>query len=290
MDRKAQPQTNSVCQAVSVSPAFDGTGELLARDVMQCGVVSIEMKEPIQKAVTLLLERNISGLPVTHGGQLEGMLSEKDLLRLLYETEYLPGLVEDYMTYGVQSFDGETRLAVIHKNLVEHSFRRVPILLEGRIAGMITRADHIRVYKERFRPASERSNAANKGELLAEDAMKCGLVTARPDTLLYDAMDMITRHHVTGLPVVDEGFHLLGVITEKDLLDCVQRPEAVGASVGAFMTKDVVAFDRKTNLRSICECLIANDFHRVPILDGRRLVGIISRSDILKHRAAIFKL
>ncbi|MBN1360536.1 MAG: CBS domain-containing protein [Sedimentisphaerales bacterium] len=290
MDSKVQAQTDCVCQDADVSRVLDGTEQLLARDVMQCGVVSIDMKEPIQKAVMLLIERDISGLPVTRGGQLEGMLSEKDLLRLLYETKYLPGLVEDYMTYGAQSLDVETRLAVIHENLAHHSFRRVPILLEGRIAGMITRSDLIRVYKERFRPPTARSEATGKSELLAGDVMKCGLLTVHPDTPLYDAMDMIARHHVTGLPVVDKGLHLLGVITEKDLLDCVDKAEAIGASVGAYMTEDVVAFDRKTNLRCICECLITNDFHRVPILDGTRLVGIISRSDILKHRAAIFRL
>ena len=55
------------------------------------------------------------------------------------------------------------------------------------------------------------------------------------------------------------------------------------------MTRNVIGFDRKASLHRICACLIENDFHRVPVVDGTRLVGIISRSDILKHRAAVFK-
>ena len=155
MDDKIRTDGGSVGQCSCTSTLMDGTEELLARDVMQCGVVSIDRKEPVQKAVMVMIERNISGLPVTDEGWLDGMLSEKDLLRLLYESQYLPGQVEDYMTCGAVSFDVETPLAVIHKHLVEHSFRRVPILIEGRIAGMITRADLVRVYKEQFRPAGE---------------------------------------------------------------------------------------------------------------------------------------
>ena len=119
--------------------------------------------------------------------------------------------------------------------------------------------------------------------------MKFGLLTVGPDASLYEAMDKIARYHVTGLPVVDEGMNLLGIITEKDLLACVHCPEAVGATVEAYMTRHVLAFDRKARLNRVCACLIENDFHRVPILDGTRLVGIISRKDILRHRATVFK-
>ncbi len=289
MNSKTHAQDGSVSQCACAPEPADVSEQLLVRDVMQCGVVSIDKNEPVQKAIMLLIERNISGLPVTHEGRLEGMLSEKDLLRLLYETQYLPGLVEDYMTCGVKSFDVETRLNTVTKHLIEHSFRRVAILCEGRIAGVITRADLVRVYKRRFRPRTEALDATDSDELLAGDVMKCGLLTIDPDAPLYDAMDMIARYHVTGLPVVDDRLHLVGIITEKDVLNCVNDPEAIGASVAAFMTRDVVAFDRRSSLHRVCECLIKNDFHRVPILDGARLVGIISRSDILRYRTTVFK-
>jgi len=193
------------------------------------------------------------------------------------------------MTDDVTSCDIEDKLSVIHEHLVERSFRRVPILYKEKIAGMITRADLICVYKGRLRPPSSGSRTPSKGELLAEDAMRCGLLTVGTDTPLYDAMDMIGKHHVTGLPVVDDALNLLGLITEKDVLDCVDNPDAIGATVEPFMTREVVSFDRKASLNDICACLTENKFHRVPILDGKRLVGIISRSDILKNRIAVFR-
>jgi len=56
--------------------------KLTAKDVMQYGVVSVEKTDPVHRAVSLLLDKGISGLPVTDCGKLVGMISERDLLRL----------------------------------------------------------------------------------------------------------------------------------------------------------------------------------------------------------------
>lgn len=284
------------CSCVQAGQYAGSTGvcnrveQLTAKDVMQYGVVSIDKREPVHKAVSLLLDRNISGLPVTDHGRLDGMLSERDLLRLVHKAEYLPGLVGDYMAGNVTSFDVDDLLPTVSKKLAESAFRRVPVLLNKQtLAGIITRTDLIRAYKEQFRPPRTSSRSAPEGELLAEDVMKCGLLTLAADAPLYDAMDMIARHHVTGLPVVDEAMHLLGIITEKDVLNYCLHPFPAGSTVSTFMTTNVVAFDRKASLNLICECLIEKDFHRVPIVDQGRLVGIISRSDILRSRVAVFK-
>jgi len=280
-------ECGTMCQ--SACSAGAGIEQRTAKDVMQYGVVSIDRKAPVHEAVMLLLDKNISGLVVTGEGRLAGMLSEKDLLRLVHKTEYLPGLVEDYMTVNVTSFGVEDKLTDITKQLVESSFRRVPVLYQQRLAGMITRADLIRAYKERFRPTTDDTPPASQGEVLAEDVMKHGLLTAEPDTLLYDAMDMIARHHITGLPVVDEKMRLLGIITEKDILNCIVDSAPIDATVEAYMTTNVVSFDVKAGLDLICECLIERDFHRVPVVDRGRLVGIISRSDVLRKRVSSFK-
>ena len=74
-----------------------------------------------------------------------------------------------------------------------------------------------------------------------------------------------------------------GVISEKDILGLLSDLENTSAAVEDFMTEDVVSFDVKDDLIEICECLIQNDFRRVPIVADGRLVGIISRKDIIKY-------
>lgn len=287
MDQYGSVQLDPTRGSVGLGNRVD---QLTAKDVMQYGVVSIDRKEPLHKAVSLLIERNISGLPVTDGGRLDGMLSERDVLKVVHKAEYLPGLVGDYMVRNITSFDVDDSLPAISRKLAESTFRRVPVLLHKQtLAGIITRTDLIRVYKEQFRPPTFTSRPKADGELLAEDIMRRGLLTLPPDAPLYDAMDMISKHHITGLPVVDGAMHLLGIITEKDVLNYCLRPFPANSTVAAFMTTNVVAFDRKAGLDLICECLIVKDFHRVPIVDEGRLVGIISRSDILKSRAGALK-
>jgi len=268
---------------------LDRIPPLLAQDAMRYGVVSIDREAPVHEAVALLLSKNISALPVTHEGRLDGILSEKDLLHLVYEREYLPGVVSEYMTRNTVCFDVTDKLAVIREHLVNTPFRRVPILYEGKIAGMITRADLIRVYKEQFRPERDRLDPEPEDQVLVQDVMQHGLLTVYPDTSLYRVMDMIARHHVTGVPVVDKEMNLLGIITETDVLSFMDTPGAVEATVEPFMTSDVISFGPRANLHDVCRCLIEHSFHRVPIVDGTRLVGIIRRSDILRSRASVFK-
>lgn len=288
MTKTGSTAQQSVEQGIFTDP---GMRQLLAKDIMQYGVICVGRDEPVCKAITLCLEKKLSALPVTHDDQLDGILSEKDVLQLLYEREYLPGRVGDYMSTDVVTYNIEDSIIDIHNCLVENPFRRVPIMYENRIAGIIARIDLLRVYKEYFRPvatAPRRYQSLN--ELSAQEAMKCGLVTVHRDSSLYEAMDLLVKHQITGLPVVDGDMHLEGIITEKDLLDCVTLPEAKDATVDRYMTHYVVTFDRRASLHDVCECLIHHNFHRIPIVDGDRLVGIISRSDILSNRAAMFRV
>jgi len=284
MDQRDCPQTGRSHEPAGSSVISGRVEQLTAKDVMQYGVVSIDKAEPVHKAVSLLLDRNISGLPVTNGGRLEGMLSERDLLRLVYRKEYLPGVVGDYMAHNVTSVDVDDPLSTISKKLVASPFRRVPVLLNRQtLAGMITRTDLIRAYKESFRPSASHSRSG--GELLAKDIMRRGLLTLTAEAPLHEAIDLIASQHVTGLVVVDEAMRLVGIITEKDVLSYCTHPFPEDCTVAAFMTTNVIAFDCDAGLDQICECLIEKDFHRVPIVDGGRLVGVISRSDILRSRA-----
>lgn len=279
-------------QGTIVGPSGGAGFETLqTRDVMQCGVWSIDRNEPVHKAIQLLLEKHVSGLPVTEQGRLVGILSEKDVLRLLSEQEYLPGVVSDYMNETVVAFDIEDRFSDIFDCLVNSAYRRVPILHRGKLAGMITRADLIRVYRQRFCAATSRpATARSREDLLARDAMTHGLLTVRKDTSVGEVMDILATQHVTGLPVVDDGMRLEGMITEKDVIRCIGDPESPRSTVQSHMTTNLVTFEPTARLADVCECLIGQNFRRVPIVSDGRLVGIVARADIIRAMSAVYRL
>jgi CBS domain-containing protein len=265
-----------------------------ASDIAQYGVVSVKRDESVYKAIGIMAEKHISGLPVVDETGLVGMISEKDVLKLLYDIEYLQGTVDDYMTTNIVSFDVEDSISDICDCLINNSFRRVPILHEGKLAGLISRSDLIKANIHKFRPQNSSDGKPTADDnLLAKHVMKCGLLTVRKDTPVYEAMELIAMRDVTGLPVVDDYMNLVGIISEKDMLKLLYNSQKAAGNVEDFMTDDVVSFNQDDSLFEICDCLINNNFRRVPILAQGKLVGIISRTDIilyiLKNKSTIFK-
>ena len=115
----------------------------------------------------------------------------------------------------------------------------------------------------------------------ARAVMKTELVTVAPETPLADAIRLLMKHHISGLPVVDAKQHLVGIVTEKDLLRILYEERGVLAHVADIMSTGVRAFQADDPLELVCDCLMANHFRRVPILEGDRLVGLISRADLM---------
>jgi CBS domain-containing protein len=125
------------------------------------------------------------------------------------------------------------------------------------------------------------------------DVMTCGLLTTSPDAFVIDAMELLLAHEITGLPIVDDSMRLLGIVSEKDILKLFDGDHPEAWHVRDIMTSDVVSFDVHDSLVAVCGCLARNSFRRVPVLDRGRLVGIVSRADlivyILKNRAILFR-
>jgi len=269
----------------------DQTRPTKAKDIAQFGVATIDKDASVYQAVATMVKRGVSGLPVIDASGLLGVISEKDVLKLLFDTEFVAGTVGDYMTTGVLTFDEETDLADICKCLIENNFRRVPILHKGKLAGIISRADIIKINKDKFRPYADSSTCSDNPT--AKDAMKTGLLTVKKATPVYEAMDIMATKNITGLPVVDDYMNLLGIVSEKDVLKLLYDPDALPSVVGDVMTAGVTGFSQDTSLFEICCCLIENNFRRVPILNGGKLIGIISRTDIMayimKNRSLFFR-
>jgi CBS domain-containing protein len=120
-----------------------------AKNIMTTNVASVKRETPIYEAIRILVEKNITGLPVVNDDMtLAGIISEKDVLKLLYDVEDKPGKVEDFMTKGIVSFNQEDSLIDITECLINNHFRRVTITSQGKLAGIISRKDIIKFILE----------------------------------------------------------------------------------------------------------------------------------------------
>jgi CBS domain-containing protein len=117
----------------------------------------------------------------------------------------------------------------------------------------------------------------------AADIMTHPVVTIGGEAKLTEAIKMLLRHHVSGLPVVDPDGRLVGIVTEQDIMNFALSGDAADTSVAEVMTKEVIAFPPQTDIATLINCLGNRHIRRVPIVEGDKVVGVVSRRDILQE-------
>jgi CBS domain-containing protein len=118
--------------------------------------------------------------------------------------------------------------------------------------------------------------------LTAGAIMTSDIVTVRPDASVQEAIDALLTQQISGLPVVDDEGHLVGVITEFALLAVAYDKRVKNHSVRHHMTRDVITVEVDDPISRIADLCIVHRVRRVPVMKDGRLVGVIARRDVLR--------
>lgn len=114
--------------------------------------------------------------------------------------------------------------------------------------------------------------------------MTTEVVTVGTETPISQATELLMSRNITGMPVVEEDMTLVGVITEKDVLNLFYSSgNATNRTVRDFMTTPAVHFDENEDIREVCHCLMDNFFRRVPVTSDGKVVGVVTRRDVLDY-------
>ncbi|AEB59668.1 CBS domain-containing protein [Ectopseudomonas mendocina] len=117
------------------------------------------------------------------------------------------------------------------------------------------------------------------------DYMTRHLVTFRSDTDLFTAINRLLEHRISGAPVVDSQGHLVGLLSEGDCLRGILSGayyEAVGGTVSTYMTTAVETVSPEADIIELSERFLRGRRRRMPVIENGRLVGQISRHDVLR--------
>jgi CBS domain-containing protein len=124
---------------------------LRVRDYMATEVLSIGPDAEIMRAIHLLVEREISGVPVLDDqSHVIGILTERDCIRIAVQAGYFDeagGRVEDYMSAPVHTVSPDDSLMDLAELFTASPFRRCPVVEDGRLVGLICRRDVLRALK-----------------------------------------------------------------------------------------------------------------------------------------------
>jgi CBS domain-containing protein len=147
--------------------------------------------------------------------------------------------------------------------------------------------------------------------LQARDIMTTEVLTVSPETSISQLSKILENRKIGGLPVVDKGGRLVGVITQTDLVDrardlelppainildfhfylqipshLLQRVEKMlGTTVGDCMTPNPVTVTPDTPVGKIAALMAKQKVHTIPVLEGAKLVGIIGKMDLVRAMA-----
>lgn len=116
------------------------------------------------------------------------------------------------------------------------------------------------------------------------------LVKLAPTTEVMSAIHQLVKHRISGAPVVDADGQLVGMLSE---MDCMQvgliaaEDTCVAGPVSQFMKTGVVSVSPDDSLTQLAQLFLSNRFRRYPVMENGRLVGQISRSDVLKAISAM---
>jgi len=187
-------------------------------EIMTEHPVTMPVTGSIADAVDIIVNRRIGGIPITdNNGELKGIVTERDVMMML-ATGPSRYRVEDIMTSSVRVTTPETPISEVSKKMVKCRFRRLPVVTDDVLCGIVTATDIMRYLGEG--KAFEHLTTGDAAEVMSapvRSLLSGELYTTTPDKNIHDVALEMLRRQVGALPVIEDS-HLVGLVTEYDLV------------------------------------------------------------------------
>lgn len=143
--------------------------------------------------------------------------------------------------------------------------------------------------------------------LKAKDIMTVDVLTIKPEATVEELARVLMEHKISGVPVVDDNRHLVGIVTENDLIRKNKRlhiPTVIrlfdafillgsgrleeeirnmaATTVSEICTKKVVSITEETSLEEVATIMAEQNIHLLPVIRGGTVVGIVGKADMVK--------
>lgn len=172
---------------------------------------SIKKTDSIEDAIKLMQKTGVGGLPIVEDGKILAVVNERHFAYLIAKG-FSEEIVKDHMTE--EPIFGTTGMCIadVSKVMVRNGFRKLPILSEHHLTGIVTARDIVAAFSKDFSPEFLETRVE---KLLHEP------ITTTGDSTVIDAADLMRRNDIGGLPVMD-GDKVIGIFTERDLLHTLE--------------------------------------------------------------------
>jgi CBS domain-containing protein len=115
------------------------------------------------------------------------------------------------------------------------------------------------------------------------DIMSKVVVSVRPEATLMDAVKVLTKHHLSGAPVVNKKGQVVGFISEPNLMDVLFDADARMAPVSEFMSREVHVVNSQDPISAAARMFAIYGIRRLPVVENGRFIGVVTRRDLLAY-------
>ena len=128
-----------------------------------------------------------------------------------------------------------------------------------------------------------------------KEIMTTKVISANPEESVRSVILKLRKNRISGVPVVDDENRVVGVFTETDVMNAlpdilndaemiplIDVRELTGYAIKKVMTTPVIKVTPETEIKEAAKLILENYVHRLPVVEGRKLVGIVSLGDVLK--------
>jgi CBS domain-containing protein len=115
------------------------------------------------------------------------------------------------------------------------------------------------------------------------EVMNSNVVAVRPETTVEETIEFLTQNHIGGSPVVNEEGELVGMVSELALIDVVFDHAIKYAPVSKYMNTELHVVGPDEPLTRAAQLFALYSFRRLPIVENRKLIGILTRRDLMNY-------
>jgi len=188
------------------------------------------------------------------------------------------------LSFEVLTRTGDPAIGIVHAEeelnaglvvIATHTSRNTPRSFSGSIAEMVIRESICPVMTVRPSPSGDPDAVGSH--------MTASSLTASPDMTVAHVQQMMSLNRCRTLPVL-EGDKLVGIVTDRDLASSDATSDT---AIGMLMTSEVLTVSPRSSIQEAARLLLECEVEALPVVDDQKLVGIITRSDILKAFSSV---
>jgi len=242
-------------------------------DIMTEDVTTVCPGSSVVSAAKIMSDKNISCIIVSDNGDLSGIITETDLLKraVANSNDFRKMQVEHIMTSPIRSVPRNLSVLDASKIIEDENIRRLVVLEEERLVGIITQTDIVRVL-------TSYGMWKNVSELMTSD-----VAVIADSATVKEAAELMASRDISCLVAMDND-DVVGIFTERDLL---KRVIALKRNPSQTILKNVMSFPVKSvpsnySIPSASKMMEKMRIRRLLVMDDKTLLGVVTQTDILK--------